>query len=186
MEDAAARLVAIGDTDSQFLRRQAATGALGEIGPRARAALPWLVRSFVAGDVSTKAEVSRALERVDPQWGATAEAVRAVSDLTAQLEGRIPEQRRLAAWALGRIGPPAHGAVLELVVARLDSTPGVRDAASVAVAAIDPQWARQEDAWVVIPAAEEALLYGDVGVRLAAWQVLREMGRLETVPTGAG
>lgn len=71
--------------------------------------------------------------------------------------GNPIEARRVAAWGLGRLGPAAAPAIPALVTVTVDVEATVRDAALGALAAIDPAWARREEAHQAIPALIAAL-----------------------------
>jgi HEAT repeat protein len=84
-----------------------------------------------------------------------------------QLEATDPDDRRLAAEILGRIGPAAEPAVPALTAALMDANPSVRHGAAVAVKRIGQ---------AAVPALTAALADPDKSVRVAAADALGRLG----------
>ena len=99
---------------------------LGEMGPRAKSALPALVSALQ--DDTLRDSVVDALVKIGEG---------AVKALDAALDNANPQVRLGAALALGRIGPNARPAIRSLnYVSRTDKVPAVRQAAEEALAKI--------------------------------------------------
>ncbi len=102
----------------------------------------------------------------------------AVSPLIERLTHKDARVRTRAAIALGRIGPPARGALTALLHASVDSLNEVRPAARKALEQIDPSWPNQEGIVGVIPVLTAKLGDGKTPVAQAAAEVLTRMGAL--------
>jgi serine/threonine protein kinase len=142
--------------------RWRAAMALGEIGGRAREAVPALVDALDDDDESVRLAAATALGKLGPA------ARDAVPTLTAALSDKKDEVlRRHAAVALGRIGPPAHNAVAALIAAFKDRDTAMRDDASNALVSIGP---------AAVPGLIEALKDDDERVRWKAAEALTRIG----------
>jgi HEAT repeats len=151
-------------TGQDAAQKAAAAEAIAQLGPDARPAAVALVRACATDDDSTREWVTSALEGLGAPpieqvndliplvadkslegayWAATllgrlgAAAAPAVSALTAAL-GKSPEQRvrEQAAWALGKIGPPAKSAAPALCEAAASKEPRLSRLATEALSAI--------------------------------------------------
>ena len=145
--------------DSHSGTRAAAAEALGRIGPDAVAALPNLVRLLKDSERLARAQAAFALGRFGLE---AAPAVPALA--TVVLNDSQVEIRRLAAEALGQIGPEASGAAAESLGQALqkDTQAEVRRAAALALGKIGTE------AKSALPALLGALKDGDKFVRALA------------------
>jgi HEAT repeat protein len=106
--------------------------ALGSIGADAAAAEPALLATLKSDDRSLAVMGAWALTKVKP-----ADAVaKAVPVLIAGLGDAHPQTRRVAAEALGELGPQAKSAAAALEKASADQDPAVRAAAAEALRAV--------------------------------------------------
>jgi hypothetical protein len=90
----------------QWTEQDAATDALGRIGP---AAIPALVESLRGADPVVREKALDVLARMGP------DAQAAVPELIRLLDDPNPEVRKMAARTLGRIGPAAEAAIPALM-----------------------------------------------------------------------
>jgi HEAT repeat protein len=142
--------------------RWRAAMALGEIGGRAREAVPSLVDALDDADESVRWAAATALGKLGPA------ARDAVPALTAALSDKKDEVvRRHAAVALGKVGPAAHNAVAALIAAFKDRDASIRDDASDALVSIGP---------AAVPGLIEALKDDDERVRWKAAEALTRIG----------
>lgn len=125
---AAALAQATGDAEEGV--REAAVGALEELGPPLPAAVAELVTLLAAGD-DRAYWAATLLGRLGP---AAAPAVPALSE-TLTGEGELAARER-AAWALGQIGPPARSAAEQLRAAAQGAEKRLARLAEEALAAI--------------------------------------------------
>lgn len=123
------RLIAMLDDPSGFPERAAL--ALGEIGPRASAAVPALQRLANGSNANAAAAAETALARIAPNG--------ALPKLIARLKDRNWQVRQKAAQDLGTIGSAARQAVPALERAAQDSDQEVSQAASAALGSIAPE-----------------------------------------------
>jgi HEAT repeat protein len=106
---------------------EAAAIALGELGVRAKAALPRLRDCLERNDVATRVAAAEAVWRIDRQ------AAVAVPVLVQALRRGWEAVRPAAAEALARMGPAATDAIPALREALRDDEPAVRKAAAEAL-----------------------------------------------------
>jgi HEAT repeat protein len=149
-------IVALKDDD--VVVRRLAVGALGEIGPDASEAVPGLAR------------VMRPTFSEDPEQDERAEKDPVMSGLVNARSEKDPLVRRLAAGALGKIGPGARRAEQALVKALADEDRELRIAAAHALAAIRPRRGR------AVVALSKALADENGDVRRAAATALGMIG----------
>jgi HEAT repeat protein len=120
--------------DGDALVRELAVESLGEIGPKASAAVPDLI-PLLAHDPSVKVRVRAAdvLARLEPSGKAI------VEPLTGALGDVRPSVRQMAAQSLGTIGPAARSA-LPVLIDRLntDTDDDVRSVAAEALGKVGP------------------------------------------------
>jgi HEAT repeat protein len=143
--------------------RKKATRILGSYGIGAKAAVPALVAVYTAKDCTAEegAEVFRTLAQIGPA---------SVPQLARALEDGPPQVRKLAAWALGIIGPEARAALPQLEQALKDKSAQVRFLAAYALGEMGPL-ARE-----ATPALARRLRDPDPAVRARAAEALREIG----------
>ena len=98
----------------QWTEQDAATDALGRIGP---AAVPALVETLKSPDPAARLKGIEVLGRMGPG------AAPAVPDLIRLLDDPDPEVRKAAARTLGRIGPAADAAVPALMRTLFEARP---------------------------------------------------------------
>jgi HEAT repeat protein len=101
-------------------------------------------------------------------------ATRSADDVPAlqrELRDERPAVRRVAAEALGRIGPPAKSALGALLVAARDADAGTRQAVAGALAGID------REATSTVAVLAKMLRDPEASVRVAAAQALSRLGR---------
>ena len=153
--------------DSDLNIHKSAAQALGKIGPKARQAIPELIKVMPVprgGNIAAEA-----LEKIDPQWRESPEAKQAIPDLIKTLEdfdawdfhvcicvamvltdiGKpvIPDlvkalssgARQHAAGAIGDIGPEAKQAIPDLVKVLNDPKSDIRIYAAKALGRIGPE-----------------------------------------------
>ena len=148
---------AVGDEDAEV--RRLASYALGGMGPAARPALPALNKALEDQELSVRLSAAFAVQKIAPETethvpvlvhamqmgeggvivsvGDMGEkAAWAVPTLVSLLKDRRPGIRRLAAEALGRIGPAESAAEAALRAAARDGDDRVREAAQQALEAI--------------------------------------------------
>ena len=137
--------------NNSFSNRLSAANALGEIGPTAIKAVPHLVKVLANDDSDVRKDVrnaaANALKKIDPPWRQNKEIHSVISYLVKALANNDDNIYvcKIAAEALGKIGPTAVKAVFHLVVkALINSNNGVRMAAVDALEKIDPQWRQSE------------------------------------------
>jgi HEAT repeat protein len=118
-------------TDPCASVREEAARALGNIGPAASAAVPALIDAL-KGDGSREPSNS-AIEAL-----AQINAETAVSVLIEVLRHPDLDRRWTAAAALGALGPQAAAAIPDLLRARIDSNPDLREAIDQAIESISP------------------------------------------------
>jgi HEAT repeat protein/tRNA A-37 threonylcarbamoyl transferase component Bud32 len=136
--------------------------ALGEIGGRAREAVPSLVDALDDDDEGVRWAAATALAKLGPA------ARDAVPALTAALADKKDEVvRRHAVVALGRMGPGAHNAVAALIGVFKDRDASLRDEAGDALVSIGP---------AAVPGLIEALKDDDERVRWKAAEALTRIG----------
>lgn len=151
------------DKDS-FVRSEAAD-ALGELGPKAKGAVPGLVDLLQDQVDFVRVAAAAALGKLGP------EASSAVPPLIAALKHKDGLLRSTAALALGEIGPDAKGAVAPLINALKDAEPTVRAAAADALSRIGP------GAGESVPALIALLGDSNKEVRSAASSALEDVGK---------
>jgi HEAT repeat protein len=158
--------------------RKGCAWVLGEMGPKAKAAVPELIAALrgigkTSRTTSTVALASYASEAL----GRMGEP--AVPALTKALRDEDAEIRKNAAWALFRMGPKAKGAVPALIAKSKDAQVDVRRFAIGALAKIGPA-ARE-----AVPALIERLKDEHGGVRRNAGWALGHIGApaKDAVPT---
>ncbi|MBU4502509.1 MAG: HPr family phosphocarrier protein, partial [Nanoarchaeota archaeon] len=142
--------------------RQAAAVSLGNIGPEAKEAVPYLIEALK--DVRLAAAAAEVLGNIGP------EAKEAVPYLIEALKDESLYVRLAAAEALGNIGPEAKEAVPYLIEALKDESLYVRRAAAVSLGNIGPE------AKEAVPYLIEALKDESLYVRLAALEALDKIG----------
>jgi len=98
-------------------------------------------------------------------------ALRTVEEFASDLTNRNAEVRRIAAEALGQLGPEARAAVPDLVRALADPEILVRRASARALGQIGPE------ARAAVPDLVRALADKDSYVRLSAAEALRQIGQ---------
>jgi CubicO group peptidase (beta-lactamase class C family)/HEAT repeat protein len=172
--------------------RLRAVQALGETGPEAREAVPYLIKALDDGDREVCWNSARALGKIGTE---------AVPALIRALEDDNENIRLGAAVALGAIGPGAKDAVPSLMRALKDRNDNIRENAAEALGKIGPD-ARQavqalihslsdEDPFLngraadalgrigkdAVPALREALKDGNGNVRWCSAIALGKMGR---------
>lgn len=146
-------------TDEDHEVRRLAIFALGEIGPPAQSALPALTAALDDKELPIRLSAALAIQKIDPTQRShvpvLVEAMRmgeggvivsvgqmgenaawAVPTLISLLKDRRPGVRRLAAEALGKIGPAAENARAPLEAALRDPDDRVRETAEQALAGI--------------------------------------------------
>ena len=130
---AAALVLADACSDESEAVREAATGALEEMGPPAIDTLDGLVTLLAATQADTGYWAATLLGRLG------GDAAAAVPALTATLQSS-PHQnvRQRAAWALGKIGPEARVAIDALRKAATEVDPRLARLASRAISQIEP------------------------------------------------
>jgi HEAT repeat protein len=114
--------------DPDLNTRMAAAATLEKYGRVAKRAVPEMARAVATGDPDSRVAVIRAVEAVDP-----ADAQPAIPVLSRSLTHPDNRVRRVAAEALGRIGPAARQAEPALRRALDDSDDLVRKAAAEAL-----------------------------------------------------
>jgi HEAT repeat protein len=108
---------------------------LGKIGPQAAPAEPMLLKEISGKDVSLAVIAAWALTQIHP--GSADAAAKAIPVLVAGLSDPLPETRKAAAEALGKLGPLARQAVPALQKsAKDDEAKTVREAAGKALQSI--------------------------------------------------
>jgi HEAT repeat protein len=117
------------DRDAQI--RHQAVKSLGDMGPKAKEAVPALIKTF--GDPELRTYAFRALGAIGR------EAKETVPALIKTLAGPDANVRQGAARALGQIGPKAKDAVPELIRLLGDPDAGVRRGAATALGQIGPE-----------------------------------------------
>jgi HEAT repeat protein len=157
--------------DKNGRMRLAAARSLGQIGAKAEAALPVLVKALVDQGEPVRKAAAEALKKIDANWASNSLAQSSIEALVERLK-RTGEEARVtldafavigpasvpvlvaaliaddrvlreaAATALGRMGPGAQAAIPSLVKATQDSHGWVREAATQALQKIDPQGSR--------------------------------------------
>lgn len=138
-----------------------AISALGDIGPTAADSAPALLQMSGYSDFAI----------LEPLVGAALGAMGAevVPELTGALRDKSVERRRVAAYALGSIGPDARPAVKTLAARLTDEEPAVRFLAARALGSIG------KDAKGALPRLRDATNDMDVTTRiraaLAVWQI---------------
>jgi HEAT repeat protein len=174
--------------------RAAACGAIGMLGAKGKAAVPVLVEALKDKDVGVVLAAVSALGDVGPAAKDSAPNLLALAGypdfiilepivgaalagmgeavvpvLAAALKEASPERRRVAAYALGSMGPEARGAVKALSLALRDETWAVRTLAARALGAVG------KEAQAALPRLRDATADPDPMVRiraaLAVWQV---------------
>jgi HEAT repeat protein len=158
----------------QFVRRNAA-GALGEIGPGAREAVPALVATLKEdGSSDVRGTAAGALGFLAPAASTSVPAL-----LRALQDDRSGDVRSAAAFALGRLGPVTREVVPALTDALKDRTNYVREAAALALGEIGPK------AEASAPALRKALTADSGRSRVqfawALWAVTRSTDQVVTV-----
>lgn len=142
--------------------RAGAAEALGEIGPKAFAAVPYLINALKDSDADVRCRTADALGEIgraaaagvaaliaglkDQNWDVRVCAASAlgkigplaVPALIAALKDQDAHVRAGAAWALGEIGPKAFAAVPLLIKLLKDPDEDVRGEAADALGKIDP------------------------------------------------
>jgi HEAT repeat protein len=146
-----------------MVARKKATRILGSYGNGAKLAVPALVAVYTAKDCTAEegAEVFRTLAQIGPA---------SVPELARALEDGPPQVRKLAAWALGIVGPQAKAALPQLEQALKDKSAQVRFLAAYALGEMGPL-ARE-----ATPALARRLRDPDPAVRARAAEALREIG----------
>jgi|GEM_PF-6688210 len=104
--------------------------ALGELGPKAKAALPALYKGMEEEDLSTRLACSWAIYKIggDPSL--------AIPVLIEAVEHRTEYHRQAGGLRLAEIGPPAAAAIPALQRSLVDSNSAVRSLAAKAIEAI--------------------------------------------------
>jgi HEAT repeat protein len=108
----------------------ALTGALSQMGPAAKAAIPRLRVMLQSNDPQAQQAAAYALRNIGPA------AAQAAPELIASLENGDANVRQAAAFALGRTRPKGNDgerSVSALAAALGDTDPGVREAAAAAL-----------------------------------------------------
>lgn len=113
--------------------RLRAAKALGDIGARARAAIPAITAALNDTDGDVRRAAITAWRLIQPNAKPTEALMRAIA---ADLTDPDPSLRLMAARTLGRIGPLAAPAAATLEMLRTDPDPDVRRAAAEAIARI--------------------------------------------------
>ena len=142
--------------------RRGASGAvkaLGLIGPKARGAVPGLIKLLGNPDRMVRSRAALALARIDPAAAGAA--------LAGALADKEVSVRHSVARALGEAGPAASGAVSALVKALGDERKEVKRAAALALGGIGK---------AAVPALVMALSGGDPFVRKYAARALGNVG----------
>jgi HEAT repeat protein len=111
--------VALGDRDWNLCR--AACEALGRLGD-ARA-VPTLAAALSAADRGLRADITRALEMIDPHWNTAAATEATIFALIEALQDQQPDVQGAAAEALGQIGDPRAVAPLNRAIQASTSFP---------------------------------------------------------------
>lgn len=167
----AALTEALGDPDNPEVRA-AAANALGQVGPRARPAVPALVRALDDKSDAVRLAAARALSQLDPEAARPAipTLVRLVgmrepqhygahevlqklgpdgiNGLIQALQDRDKQLRRAAAYGLGDLRVRGRAAVPALKAALRDDDPLVRALAGAALMRHDPRAEGARDAWL--------------------------------------
>jgi hypothetical protein len=112
------------------LRRTAAM-RLRDMGAAAGNVVASLKTAMDDSDSNVREAAADALSKIAPE--------ELVLKLIANLQNQDGQLRKRAAVSLGNIGPPARAAVPTLERAAKDSDPGVREAVTVALRAVDPK-----------------------------------------------
>ncbi|MBN1282247.1 MAG: HEAT repeat domain-containing protein [Proteobacteria bacterium] len=146
--------------DADVAIRDAAAGALGEIGPEAKAAVPALVAALKEEVWCVRAAAAGALGHVDPG------AKEAIKGLIAALKDKDSDVSGSAARALSRIGPAA---VPALIAALKDEESDARVEAAFILSEIGPE------AKEAVPALIDALEDVEGGVRAEAARALESI-----------
>jgi HEAT repeat protein len=118
-------------SDADLNLRLAAAAALDRYGPASAAAVPSLIEMSSRDDVEGRIAALRVLAKIGNPYAAP--AVPVFRAALADPDGRV---RRLAAHALGTLGPAARDAVQELRQARCDPSLEVQKAAAAALVQI--------------------------------------------------
>lgn len=109
--------------------------ALGDIGPDAAATEPLLLKGMASKNSSLAVIAAWAFTQTQPRSAKT--AAKAIPVLVAGLTDPLRETRKVAAEALGDLGPLAREAVPALQKATIDDAKAVREAAAKALKAIE-------------------------------------------------
>lgn len=182
-------------------RRQAAAEKLGRCG--GVQAISFLAKRLADEDEGVRRAASKALETMDPNWGACAEARQAIPVLILRQRGSSPEVRKAATEALSSIGD--HGAVPALLEGLADPDSQVVDAALSgltklggrrailplfkqcaagyddplraaamrALRRIDPNWPASDEAREIVPHMISQLSHPKRGFRMGAIEFLK-------------
>lgn len=191
--------------DENSAVRQTAAGAIGRIGPEAKAAIPALIEALQDKDRSVQQNAMFALERMGSEARAAVPALIEVlkdmrSDVHRLYGGDLVDfgavSRERAAFILGQIGPDAKTAIPALIKAQRDPDRRVREAATRALEKIQPQNTTRSDSTIqnlddfrrLGPEAAEAfsqlipaLRDDDASAQRDAFRTLKNLGE-EAVP----
>ena len=186
--------------DEHCATRDAAAGALGEIGTKA---IPALLKALTDNKHYVRKAAAETLRKIDSQWAQSTAAWLSIPALIKALADKNYHVRDAAAEALGKIGTKAIPALFKaladkdyhvrdaaaetlakigteaiptLLKALTDKDYHVRDAAAEALAKIDPPWAQSPEARQFIPTLVMALADKDYHVRKAAAEALAKIG----------
>jgi HEAT repeat protein len=149
--------------------------ALGNIGPPAAPAVPFILRwghgQFRRADDPERLFAIKALGQIK------ASPTTVVPDLEGNLESDVPERRQAAAEALGRFGGDAVKAVPSLLPLLLDEDGKTCRAALEALDRIDGKWPQSEAAKKLLPDLVKRLDHANADLRREAVRALGRFGK---------
>lgn len=118
---------------------QSAAISLGKIGPKAKDAVPELMKQFTSRRVSIRPEAAYALWQIDGYEPGR----QFLLDAMKTTDKEKSSERSRTAWLLGKMTPPPKEAVALLITALKDPNLLVRDNAASALRSIDVEAARK-------------------------------------------
>ena len=156
------------------IARVEAAQAVGEIGPAAEQAVPYLVKALGNRDSKLRTEAAHALKQIDSQWQQYPSVQKIIPLFVKSLSGANADADcSMPAEALREIGPAS---VRYLVEALADSNKDIVNSAAKFLDEKYPDWQRSEGAREAVPKLAESLADSQWFVRHAAAEVLGKIG----------
>jgi HEAT repeat protein len=157
--------------------RKDAAAALGDIGPGAAKAVPYLIKLSAERDEEVRGAAVAALEKINPLWQGSKSTSEVVPRFVKELENEDWRVRTSAATALGEIESASANAILKLMRMLTDKDRDVRKSVRASLEKIDPDWRKNKEVHRFLPHIVKALAHDNWAVRIAAVEAL---GELET------